>query len=187
LTSIVAYLTRKPDVANAIATIASTIVALAALVVSVVSLVVAVRALKHQRHHNVLSVKPVPMVSPQILEEHIAVVLRNNGSGPLVVKSITVTGGHQPKDHLRACMPSLPSGMAWSTYVGPVKDQSLSPGDSVVLLELKGSESDADVLKFRDQCRTALGSLTVEIEYTDIYGSPNPPHRQPLDWYSRPR
>lgn len=184
--SLLAYLIAKPDVANAVATISSTIVALAALVVSVVSLVIGIQALKHQRRHNILSVKPVPMVSTDDHEDCLSIALKNNGSGPLIIRSIRVVGGHEPKTYLRACMPSLPNGLAWSTYVGPVKSQSLCPGEAIALLELKGDEADQVFIKFRDQCRVALGPLTVIVDYSDIYGSEIDSHQQPLAWYMRP-
>ena len=126
-------------------------------------MVIGTRALKYQQRHNVLSVKPVPMISPADHENRLSVALKNNGSGPLIVKSIAVTGGHEPKTYLRACMPSLPNGFAWNTYVGPVENQSLSAGEEIILLELKGDEKDQRFLTFRDQCRAALGLLTVTV------------------------
>jgi hypothetical protein len=181
------FLTAKPDVANAISAFASTIVALAAMVISLVSLFVAARTLKHQRNHNILSVRPIPMVSTADHEDHLSIELKNTGSGPLIIRGIAITGASPPRTYLRECMPSLPDGLSWKTYVGPLKGESLGPGEAVTLLELVGDPTDTTFSEFRDRCRQLLGALSVEIDHTDIYGSERPMHEHSLVWYARKR
>lgn len=185
--ALLALFTSKPDVANAIAALASTVVALAALIVSLVSLFVAARTLKHQQTHNILSVRPIPMVSTADHEDRLSVELKNTGTGPLIIRGITVTGQGGPKAYLRECMPPLPEGISWKTYLGPLKGESLGPGESVTLLELVGDASDAAFGEFRNKCRQSLGPLSVRIHHTDIYSSERPPHEHSLAWYSRAR
>ena len=78
-------LAKDPNSTNALATVASATIAVAALFVSAVSLFVAYRTLRHQRRHNVLSVKPIPTVMAADHEDSLRVKLRNHGSGPLIV------------------------------------------------------------------------------------------------------
>jgi hypothetical protein len=83
------------NAANVIATIASAIMAALALIVSIVSVIVSVWNLKIQRHHNVLSVCPLPEVTVADYENSLRVKIRNNGSGPLLIKEMKVTNGNE--------------------------------------------------------------------------------------------
>lgn len=178
-------LTSKPDVANAIAAVASATVALIAFIVSVVSLYVTHATLKHQQRHNVLSVKPLPMVAVADYEDRLTVKIRNNGSGPLIVKAIHVGNGAHVEQTLIDWMPQLPGGMYWSTFVGSVIDRSITPGDEIILLELTGNHDDHAFVKARDSIRAALSPLTVIVEYTDVYDTIMKPHQKQLSWFAR--
>lgn len=181
------FLKANADVTNALATVASSVVALCALVVSVVAIVIARRTLNHQQVHNVLSVRPIPMLATADYEECISVSLRNHGVGPMLIKTMHVSNGTSQHAYLRQFMPALPKDMGWSTYAGELRDVTLPAGEPFVLLELKGREDDPVYSHFRDQCRAELGRLTVTIEYTDIYGTSFPPFNDVLTWYARPR
>lgn len=182
-----AYLKDNPEVSNAVATIASSFIALGALVVSIASIVVAVRTLRHQRNHDVLSVRPLPMVSTTDYEECLSIALRNNGVGPMMIKDLHVECLKDTRPFLREFMPELPEGLIWSTYAGKIEHYSLGASEEVVLLELKGKEGDHVFVTFRDECRRLLGNITVVVRYTDIYQTELPLFWQPLSWYSRAR
>jgi hypothetical protein len=182
-----AFLKANADVTNALATLASAAIGLAALVVSVVAIVIARRTLHHQQAHNVLSVRPIPMLATADYEECVSVSLRNHGVGPMLIKTMHVSEGDTQQAYVRQFMPALPKDLAWSTYAGELRDVSLPAGEQVILLELKGQEDDPAYSAFRDQCRAALGRLAVTVEYTDVYGSSFPPYRDLLTWYARAR
>ena len=154
MNELLAYLTKD----------ASVVIALAAFIISVVSLYVSHAALKIQRRHNVLSVKPFPMVSVADYEDRLTVKILNNGSGPLIIKSVQVKKESQVHESLVNFMPSLPDGMYWATFVGSVKNRSLLPGNEIKLLELTGNHTERKFEKTRDDCRAALSQLTVVLQ-----------------------
>lgn len=185
MNDVIALLTQKPDLANAIAAIASAAVALLAFVISVVSVYVSHATLKHQRQHNVLSVRPIPMVSVADYENRLTVKLCNNGTGPLIVTGLSVRNGSVSKEALIYWMPPLPDGQDWATYVGPVTKRSIPATGEITLIELAGDEKDKLFATGRDAVRTALGPLTVVIQFTDVYGSRFEAHEKSLRWFSR--
>lgn len=185
MNDLLAYLSKDANLTNALATVASVIIALAAFTISLVSLYVSHAALKIQRRHNVLSVKPIPMVSVADYEDRLTVKILNNGSGPLIIKDVQVKKESQVRESLIALMPSLPDGMYWATFVGPIKDRSLLPGNEIKLLELTGDHSEIEFETVRDGCRAALSQLAVVVEYTDVYGTVFPFHEKQLSWFAR--
>ena len=185
LNELVSLLAKDPNLTNALATAASVFVAGAAFVVSVVALYVAHATLKHQRRHNLLSVRPIPIVTVADYEDSLRIKIRNHGSGPLIVKNVQVADGTSVKESLVDWMPELPTGMAWTTFVGPVKSRSLLPGSEIALLELSGDSADAKFGRARDVVRSALSPLRVVVEYTDIYDSDFEPHTKGLSWFGR--
>jgi hypothetical protein len=178
------FLKRENDVANALAALAGAAAALLALLVSFISLVVSLSALRHQRRHNVLSVRPIPEVTVADFEQCLRVKLRNHGSGPLIISSLVVSNGVESCDTLIDCLPDLP-GRKWSNFAGVVNGRSLLPGSEIVMVEL--SEEPGELLfgLSRDLARKALASLTVNVKYTDIYGTNFKRYTKTLFWFGR--
>jgi len=187
LNELFVFLKANADVASSVAALAGAFIALAALVVSVIAIFVASRTLQHQQRHDVLSVRPIPMITTADHEECISVSLRNNGVGPMVIKRLYVLAAGIPKTYLREFMPDLPADLLWSTYAGKIEDYSLSAGEHVILLELKGDDTNSSYTSFRSACRQRLGDITVHIEFTDVYGTKFPVFQKPLSWYARHR
>jgi len=175
-----------PNWANAVGAGASAIVALVALLVAIVSAFISVRALRIQREHNILSLTPLLRVSPVDLEERLAVVLKNNGPGPVVVQKISATVGSGIHDSIRECLGNPPATVAWETYVGPVDDESMAPGEEIVLLALRGDVTNQEYVAFRDGCRATLSGITLTVAYTDVYKQ-QLKLVKPLRWFGRPR
>ncbi|SIN69356.1 hypothetical protein SAMN05444166_0169 [Singulisphaera sp. GP187] len=185
LKCLISWLETNGNLANAIATILSAFIAFVALFASLVSVYLAREALKDQHHHNVLSVKPLPMLTVFDGEEKIQVVLRNNGSGPLIIKDIGVTDGKHEKTSVIEWMPELPDGIQWDTFASESRERSLAPGDEIVLVRLLGEPSDPAFREGRDKSRNALRNLTVSVRHTDIYGTSMVPHVMDLTWFGR--
>lgn len=185
LSELVALLAKDANLTNAMATVASAFLAGCAILVSAISLWVSHATLKHQRHHNVLSVRPIPMVWVADYENLLVVKVLNNGSGPQIVKSIVVRNGSDTKESLVEWMPDLPKNIYWTAYAAPVSMRSILPGAEIVLLELRGDMDDPTFVNFRNECRRALSQLIVALEYTDIYGSEFSRYERPLSWFGR--
>lgn len=174
-----------PNAANAFGAIASAAAAFLALLVSTVSVFVSMHALAIQRKHNILSVRPLAEVMVADYENSIRIRLRNNGSGPLIILGLTVSDGSSTKESLVKWMPSLPTQRAWTTFSHVLKNQTLLPGDEIVLLELTEYDGENSFEKCRVIVREALSKLIVNVEYSDIYNTVLPPHKKPLSWYGR--
>lgn len=177
----------KPDVANAVAAISSAVLAAVAVVLSLISLYLSHAALRHQREHNRLSVRPLAYVVVGDYENQLFVKLRNNGTGPMIIRSILVLGAKEPTEPLIHAMPALHSKVSWTNFVEDCSGRSVPPGGELVLIDLS-SDSSSSASQFvlsRDLVRSALGNLEVQIEYTDIYGTELPAARRNLKFFHR--
>jgi hypothetical protein len=183
--TLVALLNSDANAANAFAAMLSAVAALLAVLVSGISVIVAVRALVHQRKHNVLSVSPLPEVTVADYENSLRVKLRNNGTGPLLVKAVTIRGGTQESEKLIDCMPVLPTARPWTHFSGSLVGRSLQPGTFIPLLELTRSPGEERFDECRDIVRSALAPLSVHVVYTDVYGSEFLPYVKELSWFGR--
>ncbi len=185
LGDIFTFLKANHEVANAVSAMASAVVALLAFLISLISVVFTWRALKHQRTHNCLSVRPLPYITVGDYENAIYVKIRNNGTGPLIVKKLTVLGAADPSMPLIANMPELLPGIAWANFTGETGGRSIPVAGEMVLLELSDPSLGGRFQLSRNKAREALGKLSLNLEYTDIYGSKLPACTRDLKWFHR--
>jgi hypothetical protein len=183
--ALIALLKTDSNAANAFGALASAATAFLALLVSAVSVGISVWAVQSQRRQNQLSVRPLAAVTVADYENKLRVKLVNNGTGPMIVTAVTVSDGSRALPSVLEWMPSLPKGRAWNTFSQAMANRSLAPGGEVVLLELTEYDEEQGFAKCRDIVRAALAPLTVNIEYTDIYNTVMPPHKQALSWFGR--
>jgi hypothetical protein len=177
----------KPDAnaANAFGALASAAAAFLALLVSAISVGISVWAVKSQRKHNELSVRPLAEITVGDYEHSLRVKLRNHGTGPMIVTAVTVSDGAHSKPTVLGWMPDLPSERPWTNFTDEVRDRTLAPGSELVLLELTEYDEEEGFAACRDLVRAALAPLTVNVEYTDIYNNVMPPRRKDLSWFGR--
>lgn len=169
---------RDPNLANSVAAVASSFTALLALIVSVY-------ALWLQRHHNKLSVRPIPEVTVADYENSLLVKIRNNGVGPLIIQSVRVSQGVEVKSSVIEWMPALPQGRPWTHFALALENRSLQQDGSITLLELTEGEAEKDFIECRNLVRQALSKLEVEVMYTDVYRSKLPSYKKSLSWFGR--
>jgi hypothetical protein len=181
------FLASKPEVANAAAAIGSAVAASMAFILSLISLCISLAALRHQRKHNQLSVRPLAYIMVGDYEDRVFVKLTNNGTGPMIIKSIRVINAPNPSEPLISAMPRLQPNVYWTNFVEDFASRSVRPGGEIVLVDLssESSESEDQFALSRDQVREALGELEVHVEYTDIYGSPLPIATRRLEFFRR--
>ncbi|MDR3415736.1 MAG: hypothetical protein P4L83_06080 [Nevskia sp.] len=173
------------NAANAFGALASAAAAFLALVVSAISVGISIWAMRLQRQHNELSVRPLAEVTVADYENSLRVKLRNNGTGPMIVTGIEVSDGHSAKACVVEWMPSLPKGRPWTTFSHDLKDRTLQPGSAIVLLELTEHQGEQDFASCRDLIRAALAPLTITVDYTDIYNKAMPKRIKALSWFGR--
>jgi hypothetical protein len=183
--ALIAFLKANSDTANAFGAVASAAAAILALFVSAISVGISVWAVRSERKHNALSVRPLAEITVADYEDCVRVKLRNHGTGPMLVKAVTVSDGKDAKPSLVDWMPPLKKGRLWNGYAGNVAGRALSPGSEIVLLELEEYEREEGFAVCRDAVRKALTPLTVNVEYTDIYNTVMPPYQKALTWFGR--
>ena len=164
----------------------SIILAICASLVSVVSLVTSIYFSWCARDHNRRSVKPIPFVARLDFEDHLAVIIRNNGSGPLILqKAQARISGEGRSAHLIDLIPEPPPGLFFKNFNRVEQIRAILPGDKVDLVDLPISVDDPEAAAYRDELRRALGDVTLELTYTDIYQTRFPNYRTKLTWFHR--
>lgn len=183
---LIALLKSDTNLANAFGALASAAAAFLALIVSSLSVWISLQAMKSQRKHNELSVRPLAEVTVADYESSLRVKLKNNGTGPMIIKSIDVWMGEYSKKCLVDWMPqNLPNERLWTDYSGELTDRSLQSGSEIVLLALTEYDGEKNFDICRELVREALAPLTVTVNYTDIYENPMPNRVKPLSWFGR--
>lgn len=178
-------LAKDSNLTNAVATVASAITAALAVLVSVCALRVSHLTLKNQQRHNILSVRPIPIVTVLDREDSLRVKIRNHGSGPMLILQVRVTHGVSGRESLVEWMPALLDGERWTDFAGPISDRSLRPGSEIILLQLDGEQENGAFARRRSDVRAALAPLQVAVEYTDIYESTFEKYVKELSWFDR--
>ena len=183
ISEIFSFLKTNYDVTNAVSAIASALAAFLAFGVAVISIFFTSRALKQQHEYNRMSVRPLPYITVGSYEDLIYVKIRNNGTGPLIVASLTVLGASEPSNALVLNMPALEPGIFWKHFGGKTEGRSIPVVGEMVLIELSGSSETESFRRSRDNVREALGWLALTLDYTDIYGSKLPKYSRDLKWF----
>lgn len=185
MTEFLALIAQNKDSANVLAAIASAAAAILALLATCFAAVISYLALKHQRQHDALSVRPLPEVSYVDYEDKLRIALRNNGTGPLIITRLVAGNGKEVRDRVLSWMPDLPEELEWTNFSGNVDGRSIAPSGSITLLDFVGNDQDQVFVEARDSIRAALMPLTVNVEYTDVYNTAQPPHQKSLEWFGR--
>ncbi len=183
--ALISLLKADANAANAFGALASAVAAFLALFVSCVSVWISVSSARSQRRHNELSVRPLAEVTVADYENSLRVKLRNNGSGPMIVLSVTVSDGSNAHESLIEWMPTLPKQRSWNTFTHALHRRTLQAGAEITLLELTEYENERNFSLCRDKVRAALAPLTVNVEYTDIYENVMRPCQKSLSWFGR--
>jgi hypothetical protein len=183
--ALISFLKSDSNSANAFGALASAAAAFLALAVSAISVGISVWAIRSQRKHNALSVRPLAEVTVADYENCLRVKLCNNGIGPMIVTEVVVSDGSNAKHTIVDWMPDLPNDRAWTNFSNALRGRTLRPGSEIVLLELTEHEGEASFAPCREMVRVALARLTVNVEYTDIYNVVMQPHSKSLSWFGR--
>jgi hypothetical protein len=165
---------------------ANTIVAICALITSVVALATSIYFSWCTRDHNRRSVKPLPFVLQADFEDRIAVVIRNNGTGPLILQKAQARSPTDNRSgHLIDLIPTPPPGLFFKNFNRVQQIRAIRPGNRVDLIDLSVVVDDATAVAYRDKLRRALGDMTLELTYTDVYDTRFPVYTIKLAWFHR--
>jgi len=170
---------------NLILAVLGVIIAFFAFLTSIISLVVSVRALNIQRRHNVLSVVPIPLISLHDYENSLSVLLRNNGSGPLIIRTFIAKRNGEEKSSVIDWMNTLPNKRNWTDFIEEIDGRTILPGNYLTLLELTSEKNETGFGDARDLTRGNLKDLECLLDYTDVYQTEFTQYRRKLDWFKR--
>lgn len=176
------------DAISAIAAAGSAISAAVALVVAYWSVRLSSQALSSQERHNHLTVRPIPFVGLADFNYMTGVKVTNDGSGPLIIKCISVTdrtGASYPD--VLSWMPPLPDGLHWSQFTSHIINRAVLPASELILLQLEGDPEEERFADFQKECRKVLAGLTVQFWYTDVYENIFAPYSREMNWFARER
>jgi hypothetical protein len=165
---------------------ADAIWAICALFVSFVSLATSIYFSWCARDHNRKSVKPIPFIQQLDYEDRIGVIVQNNGTGPLILKkaqAVSSTDGRV--GHLIDLIPAQPNGVLFSNFTKIRQVRAILPDRHVDLIDLPVDLANPIAVNYRDELRGALGNMTIELTYTDVYDTRFPVYAITLTWFHR--
>lgn len=163
-----------------------TIVATCAVFVSFVSLMSSIYFSLKAREHNRRSVLPMPYILQPDYDDRIAVVVQNNGTGPMILQKAQARTDNRV-GHLMDLIPPIPRHMHFKNFNRIVQERPIRPGDHVDLINLEINPNEDAAADYRDKLREALGDMTLELTYTDVYRSRFRVYSYKLDWFHRHR
>jgi hypothetical protein len=160
------------------------IIAFIALILSFCSTILALWSVWLQRKHNHVSVRPIAASILANYIDNLAVKIKNNGLGPLIIKKFFVQKGNNILgDNLIDLMPQNPENVPWRDFAKGINSHILSPGEELCILELKTEEISEEFIEFRNEVRMTLAPLSIKIEYENIYEERQPEYKENLYWF----
>lgn len=118
-------------------------------------------------------------------EDHIAVLIRNNGTGPMILQNVCARRSDGCSGHLIDLIPPPPAGTVFKNFNKVEQVRAVRPGDEVDLMVLPIDVNDPVAVVYRDQLRHMLGTTVLELTYTDIYETKFPLYGIKLTWFLR--
>jgi hypothetical protein len=150
---------------------ADTIIALCALLVSVASILIGYFSLKLQHKHNRLSVRPIGKIHFVTTNDSIKIEIRNDGVGPMLCSNLSVYDNkfNIKNNNLRDAISILQEKKDW-LKVSTSPQFTIGAGEQKSLLEISTNHMSSEFQDYHAQILTALRKITLELEYSDIYG-----------------
>lgn len=137
---------------------------------------------RSQRQHNRLSFRPLAQIDVRDGESRLLVQLVNNGTGPLIIKRLSVwKSGEFVSGSLIDALNEVQG--TFEDFVWTVDGRSVPAGGCLVLVDFKPQGMNAS--KDRTAFRRALAPLEVRVEYVDIYNIRHPICIRDLRWFGR--
>ncbi|MBK6993371.1 MAG: hypothetical protein IPH31_00030 [Lewinellaceae bacterium] len=131
-------------------------------------------------------VRPVANIVIGNYVNDLYVDLRNGGLGPLIVKSLKVRNHNGvEKINIIDYMPLLKPPKYWANFVSKIEERVIAPSDKINLLRFKTDLKNEYEVTMKYEIKNALSALTIEVEYTDIFGNHQPTLTRPLTSFAK--
>lgn len=160
------------------------VISICAITISVISLVASIVFSLGAREHNRKSVFPYPYLRNANYEDRLCVSLYNQGTGPMIVRSVT-THHRGRSGHLSDLVPPPPQGYLFTNYAQFNMERAIMPGQCVALLDAHIDTGNAQHVAYRAQLRSFLTDCTVTVEYTNVYRTKFEPFESHCQWFGR--
>ena len=157
----------------------------AAVAISLIALFVSLWSLYVQRKHNRKSVRPAGHVQLHDSLQRLQVRIVNKGCGPMFIKEFTAVRNEIIKHNIVYHLPEgILDGFTHEIHTAP-EGYWLVPGDELILLNLKGNQTDQQFVNVRENVRTILSELIVNLKFCDVYDETHPVFEKSLSWFGR--
>ncbi len=157
----------------------------AAVAVSLIALFVSLWSLRIQRFHNRKSVRPAGHVQLQDSLQGLHVRIVNKGCGPMYVRNFSAIRDENINNNIVYHLPDgALDGFNHQFHTEP-EGYWLVPGDELMLLSLKGDHNDQHFINLREQVRTILSGIVVQLTFCDVYDEVQPVFKKSLSWFAR--
>ena len=153
------------------------ITSVCAVIISIISMIFTVIFSLFQIKHNKNSVKPISAVRFRDYENEIVVKIQNVGTGPLTIKKLLFKNDFKESSSLISMMPHI--DQLWTTFTESVDGWTIPVDGQLILLKLRPKND-----KIKSTVRKELSTITLYLEYTDIYNT-NFQDKRSLSFFGR--
>jgi len=145
------------------------IAAIIAVILSIVSIFITTISIRKQEEYNRNSVRPICSIYLTNYDNLISVRIENDGTGPLIIKSITCVCNDGDRKEHQSIFDLLPKDIEQKEFyrilVGESGNYSISPNEKLYLISIIPKDG-----KTLQKLREFLKTITVYVKYFDIYG-----------------
>ncbi|CCH56549.1 hypothetical protein BN8_05904 [Fibrisoma limi BUZ 3] len=152
-----------------------------AIIISILALLATFYQLYLQRTHNEKSLKPLGQIDLPDYNKQLAVHIRNNGLGPLIIDRLLFIKDGQPYTAIDDCLDLDPKSYMRVAITNAVKRVVL-PNAHLVVFETRFDEHEGE--SEINHARRQLALITLKVEGRDIYDNKITLERD-LQWFSR--
>ncbi|WP_421828343.1 hypothetical protein [Larkinella sp.] len=152
-----------------------------AIIISILALLATFYQLYLQRMHNEKSLKPLGQIDLPDYKKQVAVHIRNNGLGPLILDRLTFIKDDQQYTSIDNCLDLDPRSYMRMAISDTVKRVVL-PNAHLVVFETQFEDHEGEIEI--DQARMQLASITLKVEGRDIYDNKVTLERS-FQWFAR--
>ncbi|WP_375443725.1 hypothetical protein [uncultured Fibrella sp.] len=134
-----------------------------------------------QRVHNEKSLKPLGQIDLPDYKNQIAIHIRNNGLGPLIIDRLTFSKSDNIYSSIEECLDLDPRSYMHIPIYDTVK-RIILPNSYLMVFE-KNFRDDADEAD-RNHIRRKLSTVTLKVDCRDIYDNKFTIERD-FNWFTR--
>ncbi|MGQ3042864.1 MAG: hypothetical protein ACT6R7_13030 [Brevundimonas aurantiaca] len=160
-------------------------ISFAALLGAIISVLLTRSSVRSQDKHNRLSLRPLPRIAVGDYVNRLHVKVVNDGPGPMIIEAVRVSDGTTTTDNVLAFMSEISEKIVWEDFVVEATGRSIRSNDEMILIALNGEPTDPIFVTAHNSVRNILATLTVEVEFTDVYGSKFEVCKRVLTWFAR--